>query len=145
MEPLILTRKQQRAKDIREAIREYNTFRDPWGPEHRAHAVYQGVLRNNERREYFDLEDEQGRCCCCRCTSFGWFLLLVVACGAVWYTWARIAASGHNLTVNFPVLERPCNDSVEAGSFLQTVSCTLIQSGLFMEKLAQVLQTSYEN
>lgn len=141
MEPL-LSRKDQRAKDIRDAIKEYNTFQTPWSSEYRAQAVYQGVLRNNARQQegfYFE-DDDQRRCCCCRLGCFGWLLLLVAACGAVWYTWARVADDGQKMAMNFPILAGTC-ERAAAFSFFQMANCTLIRLGSFIENLAQVLKT----
>ncbi|KXJ75604.1 hypothetical protein RP20_CCG011368 [Aedes albopictus] len=130
MEPLV-SRKQQRARETRDAKRQYYTFRDPWGAEYQ--------LRNKTPRRgldpsYGEPEDR----CCYLCGCFGRFLLLLVAVGAVWYTWTRVAAASEKLAMNFPTLSRPCA-TPEATSTIQVTNCTLIQLGLFIESLAQLL------
>lgn len=130
MEPLV-SRKQQRASETRDAKKQYYTFRDPWGVEYR--------LRNNTPRRGFNPyygEPEDRYCCLCGC--FGRFLLLLVAVGAVWYTWTRVAAASEKLAMNFPTLSRPCA-TPEASSIIQVANCTFIQLGLFIENLAQLL------
>lgn len=149
MDPL-LSHKQQRAADIRDAIREYHAARNPWGPEHRAHAVFLGVQRNNARRGFLsddDYEEDETRGCC---WYFGWLLLLVAACAAVWYTWSRAVDSANKLGMSFTALgsigESGCQTATaEATAIVQVVNCTLIQSQLFVERLALVLRRGYDD
>ncbi|XP_062549820.1 uncharacterized protein LOC134214476 [Armigeres subalbatus] len=143
MDPL-LSDKQRRATDIRDAIQKYHAERNPWGPDHRAHAVFLGVQRNNARRR-FHIADNGKRCCSC----IGWILLLVAACTAAWYTWSRVIDSANNLATNFPALrtigEKQCLPTEPVtNSFVQVVNCTLQQTGLFAERLALVLKSGYD-
>ncbi|KXJ75603.1 hypothetical protein RP20_CCG011367 [Aedes albopictus] len=141
MDPLI-SHKQQKATDIRNAIREYHAARNPWGPDHRAHAVFLGVQRNNARRGFADDDEYIERGCC---WYLGWLLLLVMACVGVWYSWDRAASSVQKLVESFPALRSFGKTHCQASSFVQVANCTFIETGLLMERLGQVLQSSYDD
>ncbi|XP_021696794.1 uncharacterized protein LOC23687462 [Aedes aegypti] len=145
MDPL-LSHKQQKAADIRDAIREYHAARNPWGPDHRAHAVFLGVQRNNARRGFDDEDDDDEKGWC---WYLGWLLILTIACVAVWYTWMRAVSSAQKLAIDFPAMGSiggtQCHGSPGNSTFIQVANCTLIESVSFAKGLGLVLQSSYDD
>ncbi|XP_058451472.1 uncharacterized protein LOC131430473 [Malaya genurostris] len=118
-----MSRKEQRAADIRTSLLSYSKRRDPWGPEYRASAVYRGVNRNNRRRS-------GGGGGCCR--FLGKLIFLLALGGAIWYMWVLVKQYSQDC---LPKFEMNClNESV----FVHYANCTINYCMSLSQSLTQL-------